>query len=95
MVADIDRNDFFLRHQQFQRNAEGKIDRNRMQPLKPPAQRVQVQSGMEGVGFEQLQGFEVLQLQLGMPFEKAACSPGVLPGEGQRIAHSATSSRAR
>jgi len=66
-----------------------------MQAFKMPAQRVQAQGRVERIRLKQLQGFEVLALQLWMPFEKIARTPGISFGKHQRETHPAFSSRAR
>jgi hypothetical protein len=73
MIVDVDRNDFTVPGQQSQGDAEGLIDRNRVQARPYAAQDMQAQRRVEGVGFEQLHGLQVLLAQLGMALQKARC----------------------
>lgn len=60
VVTHIDRDDLFILDQQLQGDAIGEIDGNRMHALQSATQGVQTKGGVEGVGLQQRQRFEVL-----------------------------------
>lgn len=94
VVAHVDGDDLLVLDQQFQGDAVGKIDGDRMDALQFAAQGMQAQGGVEGVGLQQGQGFEVL-LSSGGLFQPAGGPAVVGLGKAEPVAHGSLSSLVR
>ncbi len=87
VIAHIDGNNFLIFNEKLHGDAVGKVDRYRVQVCKSSRQAMQSERWMKGVGLQQLQGLQVLPLQLGMTLEETAGAFLVLRGKDQRPTH--------